>query len=353
MTILLIGPSNTLYMPYVENYTKIFKENNIEYSLIIWDRFDIENKELNTIVYRDKKIGHQRNITDYYLFNIFVRKEIRKITNVEKIIIFGLQIFFTLNKFLEKFYRGRYVLDIRDYHRLINFIPRKLIGSIKYIVISSEGYKEWLPQKNLILNHNSKIKIEKLMTNIKIDFTLTPIKILCIGALRDYDINSKLINNLGNNKKFELIYRGEGTINNQLLELKKINNYTNVIVSGRYIHTEENAFYLDSSFINVLRPSGDINNNTALPNRLYLAVEKGIPLLAYKGTYMSKLIQDNGLGLVLNDLNTISNQIEEYIRNFNISEYNENRRKFLTKIFEDNKLFEDTILSFIASREFR
>ncbi|MEK5079741.1 hypothetical protein MKX73_12515 [Solibacillus sp. FSL W7-1436] len=350
MKVLLIGPSNTLYMPYLDNYTRILKENSIEYSIIIWDRFGIENNEHNKIIYRDKKLGHKRNLSDYYSFSTFVKKEIKKI-GAEKIIVFGLQIFFFLHRLLDKFYKDRYMLDIRDYHRLINFIPRKIFSRIKNIVISSAGYKEWLPEDNLILNHNSKIKMDEITTNINVDFGIKPIKILCIGALRDYEINEKIIHSLGNNKKYELIFRGEGTINNQLSDLIISNNYHNVILSGRYEQKEEKAFYIESSFINVLRSAKDINNNTALPNRLYQAVEKGIPLLAYKGTYLSKIIHNYKLGLVLYDLTTIDKQIEEYIRNFDILKYNENRKIFLAKTLDDNNLFKDTILNFSESKE--
>ena len=63
MKIALICPSNMLYMPYVDNYTKILDEINVDYSVINWDRFKIEKDR--EFVYRDSKIGHQRNFLDY------------------------------------------------------------------------------------------------------------------------------------------------------------------------------------------------------------------------------------------------------------------------------------------------
>ena len=47
-------------MPYVDNYEKVLKENNIDYTIINWDRFQIEDAN-SEFKYRDKKIGHQKN----------------------------------------------------------------------------------------------------------------------------------------------------------------------------------------------------------------------------------------------------------------------------------------------------
>ena len=53
MKIALICPSNMLYMPYVDNYTKILEENNTNYTIINWDRFGTE--EISEFTYRDNK----------------------------------------------------------------------------------------------------------------------------------------------------------------------------------------------------------------------------------------------------------------------------------------------------------
>lgn len=45
MKIALICPSVILYMPYVSNYEVILKNKNIDYDIINWDRFHIEDKD--------------------------------------------------------------------------------------------------------------------------------------------------------------------------------------------------------------------------------------------------------------------------------------------------------------------
>lgn len=44
MKVLLVCPSNTLFMPYLENYTTIFSDNNISYDTLLWNRFGYEER---------------------------------------------------------------------------------------------------------------------------------------------------------------------------------------------------------------------------------------------------------------------------------------------------------------------
>ena len=63
MKVLLVCPSNTLFMPYLENYTTIFSDNNISYDTLLWNRFGYEERA--QYQFTDKKKGHRRNLFDY------------------------------------------------------------------------------------------------------------------------------------------------------------------------------------------------------------------------------------------------------------------------------------------------
>src|SRR5699024_1648134 len=106
MKVALICPSNLLYMPYVENYTAILDEEAIDYDIINWDRFHIED-ENNTLTYCDKKTGHPRTVYDYYKYNRFVKTQLKN-NHYEKIIVFGLQLTFFLQKYLLGKYKKNY-----------------------------------------------------------------------------------------------------------------------------------------------------------------------------------------------------------------------------------------------------
>lgn len=346
MKIALICPSNLLYMPYVDNYIKILKENNIDYTIINWDRFHIDEKD-DKVTYRDNKIGHQRGYFEYIKFSRFVTKHLYK-ERYNKLIVFGLQISHFLKKYLLKNYKDRYIIDIRDHNKIINFSKfKKLIEESSFTTISSPGYKEWLPKtKKYIVNHNTNIEDLDGLEPVIVKDSYENINVTCIGAIRDQDVNIKLISFLASNDKFELFYHGEGYINNNIISYIKENKISNVTFTGRYKKENEALLYRQSDIINVLRFNDGINNKTALPNRLYNSAIYAKPMLALKDTYMSTIIERYNLGLVISTFDNIEYDIQNYLQSFDFEKYNIERCKFLGEIIEENKEFTDNLLSF-------
>ncbi len=345
MKIALICPSNMLYMPYVDNYTKILEENNSNYTIINWDRFGIE--ETSEFTYRDNKVGHQRNFFDYYRYYKFVANILNN-NYFDKVIVFGLQMTFFLSRFLIKNYKSKYIIDIRDYNKILkiyNFI--KAIENSAFTVISSPGYELWLPQSDkYLVNHNTQIKsISELVEPNLINMS-DRINISCIGAIRDIKVNIDFINSLANSELINLYYHGEGDANDKIIKYLSDNCIDNVVFSGRYQRKDEASLYFKTDLINVLRDNDSINNYTALPNRLYNAVLYGKPMLALDGTYLAEIIEKYNLGLVIKSFKNIEEEINEYLGHFNIYEYDFGRNLFFKKVISQNRIFIQRLLRF-------
>lgn len=346
MKIALIGPSNLLYMPYVNNYTKILNDIEIEYDIINWDRFNIKNENV-AYQYKDNKYGHQRNLLDYYKFSRFVTRILKK-GKYKKVIIFGIQLTFLLKNILIKDYSNEYIIDIRDRNKIIKFFNiSKIINHSIATVLSSQGYKSWLPDSNkYITNHNTQIDtLDDLKNKNGVVRNNKKISLSFIGAVRDYKVNIKLIDSLKNSSNINLFFHGEGPANEMLLEYIKTHKVENAYVTGRYKGYQEDALYESSDLINVLRYNEGINNRTALPNRLYKSVIYGKLLVALPGTYLSKLISEYELGLVLNALENVEQQIINYISEFDKNKYEKKRRVFMKRIITENKEFRNLIIT--------
>jgi len=67
---IFICPTNLDFMPYVDLYP--FDESSSIF--ILWDRFGTFDRKDSCIVYRDRKVGHKRNVIDYLLYSFFVYK---------------------------------------------------------------------------------------------------------------------------------------------------------------------------------------------------------------------------------------------------------------------------------------
>ena len=348
MKMALICPSNLLYMPYVKNYVQILKEEKINYEIINWDRFQIE--EISENIYRDKKIGHQRNFFDYLKYRQFLLGKLDTL-QYDKIIVFGIQLSYFLKNFLINKYKGKYVIDIRDYNKILRLFINlsQLIDGSEFIVLSSPGFKKWLPKCNkYLINHNTQftsLNDIKVPSNI---FNKEKVTVANIGATRDLQINKDFIDSLKNNEKFKLNYHGDGVINDELIKLLSANDIRNVLITGRYQKEEEAELYAKNDFINVLRYNDGINNKTALPNRLYNAVVYGKPLLAFKGTYLAEEIQRYNLGLVLTTMSDTANVLNTYLNEFNDEVYEKGRYSYFKGILQDNNDFNIKLKEFIC-----
>jgi len=346
MKIALICPSNIIYMPYLKNYEKIFESNSDDYTIINWDRFKIEDSE-NKNTFRDKKIGHQRNYLDYFRYKQFIVKKLKK-TKYDKVIVFGLQLAYFLRKKLQNEYKNKYIIDIRDYNKILSiYKPSKLFEGAYSVVISSPGYKKWLPQQcNYIVNHNTLYDELKPIKNFKLLKSNNQIKISYIGMITNLKENINLINFLKNKEEFYMIFHGEGIINSEIDNYVNEKNIVNVSVLGRYEKKNENQLYQEADFINMILYNNSVNNSTCLSNRLYNAASNGKPLLTLKGTYLADEIQKYHLGLVVDSLDILEEEISGYIKNFSERLFFEGRLKFFEKVQDDNRKFVREIENF-------
>lgn len=347
MKIALVCPSNMLYMPYVGNYTNILNEMGVDYDIINWDRFKIEEK--SKCVYRDKKIGHQRSFLEYFNYSRFALN-ILKQNNYDKVITFGVQLTFFLKSYLIKDYCDRFLFDIRDYNRILKYINiQKVIENSTHTVLSSPGFQEWLPRSNkYVINHNTQLdSIEKLSEINRNSNNMGVISTNYIGSIRDYKINIDLISSLKNNCSIELKFHGTGAINKDIENYLSSNGIKNVVLTGSYIKEEEQNLYMNTDIVNILIPNDTINSRTLLPNRLYNATIYGKPIIAFHGTYLAKIVEKYNIGLVIESFNNVGETMMNYIRNLNIDNYDKNRRAFLENVLKENNLFEIRLTEFV------
>lgn len=346
MKVLLVTPSNIIHMPYIKVYIKIFEELNINYDLINWDRTSIEKK--NHFTYNDNKRKIQRGFIDYYKYSRFIKDRYVDDT-YDTVIIFGLPLTFFLNKFFQKKIHLSYILDIRDKNKIISLMNlKKMLNRINLVVLSSEKYKDWLPQREYVINHNTTYGYHQNDNVPPINSFLRKDKyeILTIGTIRDFEINSIVLENTKSSEVFKFSYIGDGEVKEKLETFSKTLGINNVVFKGRYNPEDERELIYNCDFVSVLRYCDSENNKTALPNRLYSATIAGKPLVAYKGTYLAEIIDYYKLGIVLDSLNNLEKELLNYIDN-DFKYYTVGRNNFLDKIKGDNTNFRESLIQIL------
>lgn len=334
-------------MPYLINYEQILKKSKADYDIIIWDRFGIEKR--SAFVYRDRKYGHRRGLLDYYRYQKFINKHLDSAV-YDKLIVFGVPLsLFIRNTLLSKF-KNNYILDIRDYHRIINYWSiSEIVSKSSFTVISSPNFTRWLPcSDKYIINHNTIIGSMKEIKNVNLPHDKSKINVCCMGIIRDYQINIDLIDSLKNHACIDVYYHGEGDINDDILEHLKRANINNVYLTGRYENEDEADLYINSDLVNVLISNRSINNKTLLPNRLYNAAVYGKPIIAYEGTYLADQIKKYNLGIVIDSFVDVGKKVMEYLKNFEVAKYERGRRAFFDTVIKKNKHFKLLVEKFTS-----
>lgn len=351
MKIVLICPSNLLYMPYVRTYIEVLQSLQVDFKIINWNRLNISEK-IDGYTHKDQKAKHQRNYLDYLKYKRFVINKL-EVGNFDKVIVFTLQAGHFLKRYLINKYPNKYIFDIRDYSKIYKFSDfSSLIKHSYACVISSPGYQKWLPKSNkYLINHNTNVLSLDELAPYYMSKSKDVTNISTIGVIRHWDVNIDLINQVKNNDKFKLIFHGEGTINERLKKHIKDNNIKNVQIHGRYKKEEEGNIYKEADLVNVLLYGSNINTKTCLTNRLYNSVLYGNPLLGFKGTYQAKVISKYNIGIVIDSLDELEKQIDKYKKTFLKEQYNISRRKFFEDVINENALFIEKVKEFLSENE--
>jgi glycosyltransferase involved in cell wall biosynthesis len=350
--IAIIVPTSRSYTPYLAHYEKILNDAGIPYEMYYWDRFHIHEKtiygETFTCNCPDHGFG---SIRGYLAYRRFLLNKLRN-KNYSFYIVLSVQMGILLYQFLQD---KKFILDIRDFSHenksLYRSFANRLIKSAVAVVISSDGFRIWLPTgREYLLSHN--VSLESFH-NVKMFPRFDPDRLVIsyIGGVSYYEANLRVINAVSKNDKIHLSYIGSGTCEKELETFCVNNNIENVTFSGRFSPSQKGNFYNDTDF--VLSCYGDDTPvvRTALPNRLYESCFYKRPLIVNTGTYLSDLVRNYNIGVVvdLNNTDHLYNKLIEMTEHKNYQNYVKNCDIFIEAVRNDIRIFNITISNLISS----
>ncbi len=223
----VIIPSNLYKAPYIKYYLENLSGS---IDLISWNQEKIEEtiKNVNHFIFK-KTIKNKKlifKLFSYFRFKRFCTIILKK-TNYDKIILAPTQVSVLLSNILFSKYKNKYVIDIRDYsyeHNKFYFNRlSRLLENSDEVVISSKGYKNFLPQVkglNYTICHNIDEKIVHRYREYNFEKkNKETLVVSYIGNVRFYAQIEKFIQNFKNDSRFFLRIIGSGA--NELEEFKK------------------------------------------------------------------------------------------------------------------------------------
>jgi len=353
LKVLIIGFFTRTYMPYLETYEKILKNKNISYDIVCFDRDCTKEtyKQQNMYVYSHKTTANRfKKMIPVFKYARYIKK-IMKENNYDKIIVLTTMPGILIYKSLLKKYKNKYIFDYRDYtyekYTFFKNMVNRLIDNSYATFVSSEGYKKYFNnQKNIFLSHNISNmndiveKCENLSNkkNIEIGF---------LGYVRYYDVNTKLINDLKDDKKYSLTYIGTAFSDCDLPQYCKDNKIENVSFIGKYDNRDKAKLYSNIDMINSIYSLNSAEVQPAIPNRLYDAALFKKPIIVNTGTYLSNVVEKYNLGLIVDPFEKdLKAEINRYIDEFDADIFTKNCETFLNDIEKDSKIMEEKIDKF-------
>jgi len=350
MRIALILASNLYMAPYVRYYTEILEKCGVPYDIIAWNRFGVAEagvQALNLTSSLHKSIFGK--IIDYVRYKRFVKSKLVE-GNYDKVVVFTIVNALMLFPFLKARYRNNYVFDIRDYSVALKYFRARLSAAIQdaaLVVISSAGFKRWLPKDNTyVIRHNTNV-FRPLDTLVKIKGQ-TKYKILTIGAIGYYDANRALIEHLADSPMFELEFVGSGYAEQMLKDFVASRGIKNVSFLGRYAKEDEPKYLQGAALISILMDDS-INSITCMSNRFYLSVVYGIPMIVNSNSEQGTCAEKYNLGIVIDKKSDIKKQIIRYLRMFDNEIFDIGRKAYLEIVQNDLDEFELKFKKFLLN----
>lgn len=341
-----ISLGNLYLCPYISKYTSLIDG---DYDVIYWNRHGIEesigSKQTYSFNYKmDEGIGKFNKALGYLRFKKYAQNIIKKI-DYDVIVLLQTSVGILLESILLKKYKGKYIVDIRDYTMEKNPVffayEKILIKNCAYAVISSKGYEEFLPKFNYVLVHNDleidHAKIKEFEERHRNSYKIV---ISYIGLIRFHDQNKRMILKFKNDSRFKLRFIGKDAY--ALKAFCKENHVNNVELIDRFPPAKTLDYYYETDIIYNLYGNNTPLLDYALSNKLYYAAKLKIPILVCPNTYMEKISMQYGFGFSfdLNDLEAV-NKLVDYYRKIEWELFYNNCNSFVRKVKDENKVFED------------
>lgn len=346
--ICFISYTNLYLVPYLKNYTDIMEEDG---DAIVWNRHNLkeENDRCNVISYDfpvdDNSAGKMQKLRGYIAYTRFVKKQLKKKDYDVVICLQSISAIFSAPFFLTK-YRRKYVIDVRDYSIEGNWFLRGVEGILMNFsimnVISSEGYKAFLPKKKKYqLVHNYSTIEPEIVASFSIrSMGKQPIRLSYIGLIRFQEQNKRIIDLFANDDRFAISFIGKNAL--ELKEYMEEHRIKNVRLIDQFPPEKTLDYYKETdAILNVY------GNNTplldyALSNKLYFAAALKMPILVSKDTFMEKKSIEGGFGFVLDfEDERIKDKLVTYMNDLSTNRENFNKRceMFMDKVINENTKF--------------
>lgn len=327
----IISNNALRYSPYISFYSYLLEEDNVEYIILNKEDDDSVDDEQHHSFKQTSDVLSKGKLKRTISWYKFLHKEFKQ-NNVDKIIVTPTRTAIVLFPIL-LLCKRKYIFDIRDFTRENSFLYRImekcLLSRAGLVVISSAGFKKWLPKTRtkVLCVHNMPYNVNSTLSDDMRSHSdeKHPTVIGYVGLISYAAQNIALIKAFANDKKYSLQYSGQIDPSSSIIRYVNDNKITNVSFTGRFQNEMKPTIYKQISMINAVYGNDSMIVTTALPNKLYDALIYRIPIIASKGTYLGDIVSKYGIGLTIDtQVDDIHRIITEYWNRYDRNQFEAN-----------------------------
>ena len=342
-----ISLGNLYLCPYLQAYLHELEQ---PYTVIFWDREQrMEEPPAGCTYFRfesTKLVSTMDKLHGYRSFRRYI-KRILKEHSFDVLVLLQTAAAVLISDILVKEYPNRYIVDIRDYsvegNPLLFRIEKNIISHSMQTVISSEGYKSFLPERPYLIAHNlQRLSNEKVAEIRKSSVRKEQLNIAFIGYVNYHEQHKKILLQLKNDPRFHLTFIG--TRAEELSSFCNANGINNVTLRGRFEPDDILGLYQSVNLINNLYGNHTPTLDYALSNKLYFAAELHIPILVCPGTFMESVSKQYHIGCTVDlDKPGAADVIYSFYNNIAWDEFKAGCTMFLNKVKNEQAVFTSTV----------
>lgn len=337
MKALIILADNIYLTPYIKFYTTILDSEEIDYDIVYWDKNNKE-KIIGKRYFRFVCDGEKKSdkVIGYLKYRKYIKNLIKQNSYFALIPLHAV-IYFIIFDVLNNKFKGKYIFDVRDYSYekslIYRWMQKRLAENSIINIISSKGYKAFLPDGEYYVSHNIPYGNYKKYKQLSNTENLV-IQLSYIGLIRFMEQNKKILLFFKNDKRFHLNFIGTNA--KQLEEFCDVNEIKNATFIDTFDSKDTLEFYKSTDLIMNLYGNHTPLLDYALSNKLYYSACLYKPILVCEDTYMEKISTEYNIGFTLKmEKEKEKDDLYNYIKCLDREKYIKNCDLFMEDVFKD------------------
>lgn len=298
MNVGIIMFQNMRYAPYLKLYERILSQEDVPYEIIYFNRDENLHEENDDKHIPIKWYGkgtlaapkHEKLLNFFmYRMNLLSLLKRKQFTHLIILTTFPAVL---ISNYLEKQYKNKYVVDIRDYTQEHNAtyyaMESRAIRNSAFTIISSSGFTHFLPKFDYIMCHNVSQDAYLIKCAPLSKATNRRIIISYIGTISYEKQCLELISLVEDDERFEFHFYGNEANGNTISSYIKKRGNMRIKMMGAFMPDQKAQIYADSDII--FNCYGNDSNlvRFAISNKYYDGALYGKPLIVTPDTSMSQ-----------------------------------------------------------------